>query len=190
MEPDEDLSRLLKEWEVSDAPPWLDSRVLAVPAIRRPRRRLAAAAAVLIALAGGTFEAGRLYQARREAVPAFDPAISERILRVAVADYLERSESVLMELANADPNVPLDISADRNRAHDLVEENRLYRQTAESTGQAAIASLLDDLERVLLEIEHSPAVIPPAELKELRRRLRDDGILFKMRVAGANVERL
>ena len=69
-------------------------------------------------------------------------------------------------------------------------ENRLYRQTAERTGQAAIASLLEELERVLLEIEHAPSKMPPEELKELRRRLRDDGILFKIRVMGANVEKL
>jgi hypothetical protein len=50
--------------------------------------------------------------------------------------------------------------------------------------------LLEELERVLLEIEHAPSTIPPEELRQLRHRLRDDGILFKMRVTGANVEKL
>jgi len=156
---------------------------------KRPRRRWAVpVAAALVVLLGAAFEAGRFYQARR--APAPDPGAAERILLVAVGDYLERSQIVLIELANADPNSALDISLDQDRARDLVAENRLYRQTAERTGQIGIASLLEDLERVLLEIEHAPSTMAPEELRELRRRLKDDGILFKIRVMGANVEKL
>ena len=42
---------------------------------------------------------------------------------------------VLIELANADANGPLDISAEQARAEDLVSETRLYRQTAARTGE-------------------------------------------------------
>ncbi|HEY1756249.1 MAG TPA: hypothetical protein VGG72_12685 [Bryobacteraceae bacterium] len=158
---------------------------------RRPRRRwIAPVAAALILILGGAFEAGRVYQARHQPAPPADSRMAERILFVALGDYLERSQNVLIELANADPDSALDISLDQVRARDLVAENRLYRQTAERTGQAAIASLLEELERVLLEIEHEPSTLPPEDLKQLRHRLRDDGILFKMRVMGTNVEKL
>jgi hypothetical protein len=50
-----------------------------------------------------------------------------------------------------------------------------------------VAGVLDELERVLLEIEHAPSQISPAELDELRLRLRAEGILFKLRVLGSNV---
>jgi hypothetical protein len=156
----------------------------------RPWRFLARAAAALVLLLGGAFEAGRLYQVRRQPAQVLDSGTAERVLLAAVGDYLERSQIVLIELANADPNAARDISLDQERARDLVAENRLYRQTAERTGQAGIASLLEELERVLLEIEHAPSTMPPEELKQLRHRLRDDGILFKMRVVGANVEEL
>jgi hypothetical protein len=160
---------------------------------RRPRpilRWAVPVAAALVLFFGGAFEAGRFYQAKRQPARAPDTGTTERILLVAVGDYLERSQIVLIELANADPNAALDISLDRERARDLLAENRLYRQTAERTGQAAVANLLEELERVLLEIEHAPSTMPPEELQKLRHRLRDDGILFKMRVMGAKVEKL
>jgi hypothetical protein len=157
---------------------------------QRKLRAWASVAAALALALGGAFEAGRLYQARRGPAYAPEVGVSERILLAAVGDYLERLQIVLIQLANADPNAPLDISPTQERARDLMGESRLYRQTAERAGQAGIASLLEDLERVLLEIEHAPSRMPPEELKQLRHRLRDEGILFKMRVTGAKVEKL
>ena len=96
---------------------------------------------------------------------------------------------VLIELANARPKGALDISAEQERAHGLVSETRLYRQTAEHTGDAAVAGVLDQLERVLVDITHEPSHMSPAELEKLRERLKDEGILFKIRVLGSNVRR-
>ena len=73
------------------------------------------------------------------------------------------------------------------RAGDLVTETRLYRQTATRTGDTRIASVLDELERVLVDITHAPSKISPQELGNLRQRLEADGILFKIRVLGSNV---
>ena len=66
-------------------------------------------------------------------------------------------------------------------------ENRLYRQTAARTGDARVASVLDDLEPVLLEIAHGPDRLTPEEVENLRQRIEGDGILFKVRVAGSTV---
>ena len=121
------------------------------------------------------------------AMASADPQAGERILLVAVGDYLERSQMVLVELANANPKTSMDISSEQERASDLVSESRLYRQTALHTGNAAVASVLDDLDRVLLEISHAPSRISPEELEKLRQRLEAEGILFKIRVLGSNV---
>jgi hypothetical protein len=96
---------------------------------------------------------------------------------------------VLIELANADPKSALDISAEQERAHGLVSETRLYRQTAAHTGDVAVAGVLDQLERVLLDITHEPSRISPEALEKLRDRLKNEGILFKIRVLGSNVRR-
>ena len=94
---------------------------------------------------------------------------------------------VLIELANTRSPGSLDISSEQERAVDLVSENRLYRQTAGHTGEAAVASVLDELERVLLDIAHAPSRLSPGELEKLRQRLEAEGILFKIRVLGSNV---
>jgi hypothetical protein len=96
---------------------------------------------------------------------------------------------VLIELSNANPKGSLDISAEQERAGGLVTETRLYRQTAARTGDARITGVLDELERVLVEITHAPSNMSQPQLEELRQRLEAEGILFKIRVLGANVRK-
>jgi hypothetical protein len=118
-----------------------------------------------------------------------DAQTGERVLLVAVGDYLERSQMVLIELSNSSPQGSLDISAEQERAGDLVTETRLYRQSAARTGDGRITSVLDELERVLVDITHQPSQITQPQLEELRQRLEAQGILFKIRVLGANVRK-
>jgi hypothetical protein len=117
-------------------------------------------------------------------------AVRERVLLVAVGDHLERSQTVLVELANAGAprNGHLDISYEQRAAEDLLESNRLYRQTAVSTGDDRTASMLEELERVLLEIAHSPSAVSEKQLDELRKQIEDRGIIFKVKVFGKQVE--
>lgn len=95
---------------------------------------------------------------------------------------------VLAELSNApEQKGKLDISDERELAAELVDDNRLYRQTARATGDAAVASVLDDLERVLLEIAHSPSEIYSGQLADLRQQIESRGLLFRVRVLGSRV---
>jgi hypothetical protein len=116
--------------------------------------------------------------------------VRERVLLVAVGDHLERSQMVLAELANA--GTPgkgrLDISYEQSTAHDLVESNRLYRMTAASAGDTATVSVLEELERVLLDVANGPSDVTSGQLEQLRRRIQDEGILFKVRVFASKME--
>jgi hypothetical protein len=149
----------------------------------------AAAAAAFAVLLVAAFLAGRgsTLRPRHSEMAAADPRASERVLMAALGDYLERSQMMLVELANANPAGKLDISAEQETAADLISESRLYRQTAVHEGEDSLAAVLDEIESVLLEITHSPSALPADRLEELRRRLRAEGILFKIRVLGWNV---
>jgi hypothetical protein len=157
---------------------------------RRPSIRLWLIwAPALAALLLGAFVAGSLWQ--RAGSPGIaksqsNQQIRERILLVAVGDHLERSQMVLAELDNApDGKGKLDISGERRIAEELLDDNRLYRQTARTTGDNSMASVLDDLERVLLEIAHSPSEISTEQLNDLREQIESRGLLFKVRVLGS-----
>jgi len=146
-----------------------------------------ASAALVATLLVAAFLAGRYYPKAQQQTAANAGQVRERILLVAVGDHLDRSQAVLLELVNAQPGKSLNVASERERASDLVAENRLYRQTAARTGDQRVASVLDDLEPVLLEIAHGPDRLTPEEVENLRQRIEGDGILFKVRVVDSTV---
>ena len=145
-----------------------------------------AIAAAMTAMLVAAFLAGRLTTGRAPA-PSLAAAgqTRERILLVAVGDHLERSQTILVELENS---TRPDIAYERQAAADLVESNRLFRQTAVSTGDVATASLLEDLERVLIEVANSPSEMSSKQLRQLQQEIENRGILFKVKVFASQVQ--
>lgn len=142
--------------------------------------------AMVVLLVGAAFIAGRLLPRSQEgATSAGD--LRERILLVDLGDHLDRSQMVLVELMSADDETAVDISGERTRAEQLVTANRLYRQTALATGDTAIVDLLDELERVLVDLVASPEELSPERFKEVRQRIESRSLLFKVRVVSSDV---
>ena len=119
---------------------------------------------------------------------AADPAaIRERIVLAAVGEHLERTERGLVRLVNEDANGSVDISAEQAWARDLLDANRLYRQSVRGTGSPAVGLLLDKLEPVLLDLVHSPSRLSAAEFEALRARIDEQSLLFKVRVTNSDL---
>ena len=162
----------------------------------RSRRRgwtTALAAAAVLAV---VFFAGALWHARNVAIAPFHTAGQEgpvlqkpdshdRVLLVVVSDHLGSSERMLTEVANADAKRGIDLGDEQKRAEELVAFNRIYRQTALQHGDDRLATLLADLEPVLLEIAHSDGKLSPDEAAALQKRIDSKGLLFKVRVITA-----
>lgn len=173
------------------AAPTLAGRIAAFFTV--PRLALAGGLATLLVAA---FVAGR-YVAP-PAAPAASPqataapapaAARERILLIAVGEHLDRSQMVLAELSNIDAAGPVDITAEQDWARDLVASNRLYRQAAARDGKTAVAGVLDELERVLVDIANGPATASPADLERLRERLESQGLAFRVKVLGSQIKK-
>jgi len=111
----------------------------------------------------------------------------QRILLTSIADHFDRSERVLTDIMNAPAGD--DISAEQRWAADLVATSRLYRQDAVDAGEPSVASVLDELERSLLEFVHTPSHATAARLDEIRRRIDAASLLFKVRVLGDELRR-
>jgi hypothetical protein len=152
---------------------------------------LGLAAAVLV-LVGAAFFAGRALSPRPPAAPPADTAIAgeeirEGILLVDLGEHLDHSQMVLVELASSPEHDSVDISGERARAAELLANNRLYRQTAQETGNMVLSQLLDEIERVLTEIAASPERLSPQDLADVRRRIESRDLLFKVRVVSSEV---
>jgi hypothetical protein len=137
-----------------------------------------------------SFFAGRLWERQPAAPPSvgiasdaprIDRARAERLLRAEVEQHLERSQRMLVELVNADTGID-PLADDQARAADLVAAGRLYRRSAEEIGDEDVGVLLEDLERVLVEVANAPGS-DPDELDRLRQRISGQDLVFRLRVA-------
>jgi hypothetical protein len=186
---------------VPEAPPGFEREMWArlepdvVSAFRRttwsfefPRWMLAASVA---ALAVGSFALGRVWDTATpspEGAHADTRELNERMLRSEVEEHLERSQRVLVELVNADDSAPVLLASDRERAADLVAAGRLYRRSAEDMGDADTRDLLEDVERVLVEIANGPEVESSNDLSDVRARITDQDLIFRLRVMTAAMQ--
>ena len=152
--------------------------------------RLAWVASVAL-LVAAAFMAGRLVPKSEDAAAttvatgaAAGDRLRERILLVDLGDHLEQSQMMLVELVSAGGETAAD---ERARAEQLVAANRLYRQTALSTGDTTIADLLDELERILVDVAATPDHASARDLQEIRQRIESGSLLFKVRVLSSEV---
>ena len=178
----EDYGRVV--WERLQARLEAERRWMRRSALRRRTVTWGALAASLLI----AFLAGREFP--RPAPPvaeAIPEAARERIFLLAVGDHLERSQVLLIELTNAGPGAALDVPAAQESAEALVSANRLYRASAVQAGDAGVASVLEELERVLVEVARQPPDASAKELERIRRRIEERGILFKVRVIESQV---
>jgi hypothetical protein len=154
--------------------------------------RLAWVAGVAILVASAFFAGRMSHQPPETAVAgknSIEAGLSERILLADLGAHLDRSQTMLIELVSADPSDQDDFSSERTRAGELAADNRLYRQAALANGNTGLAAVLDDLEQVLVEVAASPEKVSADDLNDVRKRIENKGLLFKVRVMSTEVQR-
>jgi hypothetical protein len=150
-----------------------------------PRGLVWAGALASLLLIGTAFWAGRLVERRhRETNLALQAPASQpgRVVLLVVREHLDRSERLLVELDHSGHFARVDEGSLAREAADLSEDNRLYRQTAATSRDPALAQLLDRLDRVLVEVAHEPAALHGGDLARMREQMNLDGLLFELRI--------
>jgi hypothetical protein len=152
----------------------------------QPKWAIAGLMAVLVV---GAFLAGRFWprpvpsQIAQQATQV-NP---QRIVLVAVGDHLERSQMLLVEIMHNEDTGHIDFSAEQQMARDLLDDNHLYRMSAQQVGDPQVARVLDQLGRVLAEIANGPAEVSAGDLQQVRHTIQSESLLFKVRVIQSEV---
>jgi len=152
-------------------------------AIKRNRQWMAVAACLLVGLAGMGYLQWRTPE---PAVVGLSDGARQRLLLLAVAEHFDRSHLLLAELINAPGAEVVDVSRQKETAAELLAENRLYQQTARLAQRHALLFLLEEIERVLIELRNAPARSRPADLDRLRESIEGPGLLFKIQIFQAD----
>jgi hypothetical protein len=112
---------------------------------------------------------------------------SSRVLETAVGDHLDRTQMMLVELANAETDGADVLAGEQARAGDLVAANRVILQSAIQSGDGQVVDILEDLERVLLEVANAPANATSNDLTDLQSRITREDLLFRLRVIASEM---
>jgi hypothetical protein len=146
-------------------------------------------AAGVVVLIVAAFGAGRWFRAPQPSPAATASAVRDRVLHAELGDHLERAQRVLVDFVAADPTGSGG-PGERNRVEQLLAANRLYRDVAAGAGDVRVTDLLDQLERVLVELAASPAGAPHQDLARVRQRIESGSLLFKIRVVSSDLQNL
>ena len=155
--------------------------------LRRRTSRVSPRAWLPLALAGALILAvalGLEWQ-RRTLGPVHtlvgDAAASDAALAAAATRHFERAKLVVLGLAMKDPvhTTAGDWEYERQLATSLLPETRLVRLSAMDRGDARLASLLGDLESVLLQASMASDADPP-ELQRIQRVIKRRDLLVRM----------
>ena len=190
----------LDRLEAPEPRPGLEARMWArlAPSLARPPRRFAlptgwlgwaalTTAVLVVALVG--FLAGRgLHEPPdertvAETLKALPPAARDRVLQAALADHLDSSQRLLLEVANGAPS----LDEERAWAETLLSANRLYRRAAERAGQRRVAAVLAELEPIFTQLADAPETF---DLRRSKERIKDGDLLFKVRITRNNLKEL
>ena len=203
LERNEALRRELAALDNLAAPeprPGIEGRMWArvAPSLTLPSQRFpvpaswfgwAALTTAVLVIALGGFLAGRgLHEAPNERVvveslKALPPAARDRVLQAALADHLDSSQRLLLEVTNGDSS----LDDERAWAESLLSANRLYRHAAERAGQRRVAAVLAELEPFLTSLANAPESF---DLRRSQERIENRELLFKVRITRNNLKEL
>lgn len=107
---------------------------------------------------------------------------TDQLLARSVADHLQQLNVTFTQFANS-PELPVTMSG---HATDLLVANRLYRQAALTRGDQKLASFLNEVEPMLIELAYEAFRKSP-ETRERMQQDMKDSLLFRIRVMNQQI---
>jgi len=117
------------------------------------------------------------------------PVVPERTrsadAQTMTALHFERAETLLRAFRNVrleDPDSASEVRYERTRAKQLIYQNMMLRREADTSGDVQIASLLDSLEPILLDIANLPDKPDDDTVRVIRERVERKNIVALLQV--------
>ena len=117
------------------------------------------------------------------------PSTPERVrsadAETMTAMHFERSETLLLSFRNVRLNEPgsaAEVGYEKQRAQQLVYQNMMLRREADARGDVQVASLLESLEPILLDISNLPDKPDKDAVRVIRERVERKNIVPLLRV--------
>jgi len=126
---------------------------------------------------------------KRAAQTTAPPAVSSRPADARVQNYLRKSRILLVGIANmpAGQDAPLDLKPEREASRALVREARYLRQ---QDIDPRSERLIDDMEKVLIELSNIKEQSEIPELEIIRGGIERENLLFKIRITETLYDRI
>ncbi|HSK64539.1 MAG TPA: zf-HC2 domain-containing protein, partial [Pyrinomonadaceae bacterium] len=99
--------------------------------------------------------------------------------------HFEKTETLLRAFRNVrldDPDAASEVDYERRRAKQLVYQNMMLRREADASGDIQIASLLENLEPILLDIANLPAKPDDDAVRVIRERVERKNIVALLQI--------
>ena len=99
--------------------------------------------------------------------------------------HFEKAETLLRAFRNVqldEPGAADEVRYERKRAKQLVYQNMLLRREADASGDVQVASLLDSLEPILLDIANLPDKPDNDKVRVIRERVSRKNIVALLQV--------
>ncbi len=129
-----------------------------------------------------------------EPQPAANDEAPVRAADVATmtAVHFEKSELLLRSFRNVRLNEPgekAEVSYEKKKAEQLVYQNMMLRREADATGDVQTATLLEDLEPILIDIANLPKEPANDDIRVIKERVERKNIVALLQVNSAALAR-
>ena len=117
--------------------------------------------------------------------PTAPESVRSADAQTMTALHFERAETLLRAFRNVrleDPDAATEVRYERTRAKQLIYQNMMLRREADIAGDVQIASLLDSLEPILLDIANLPDKPDNDTVRIIRERVERKNIVALLQV--------
>jgi len=118
-------------------------------------------------------------------IPAPPEPVRSADAETMTAIHFETSERLLLAFKNVrldEPSAAREVTYERKRAKQLVYQNMLLKREADASGDVQVASLLENLEPILIDIANLPDQPDENTVRAIRERVERKNIVGLLRV--------